>query len=79
MGKVCNLCRVLETGISVVLAVMRSLGSSFDIELLWLTFMMINDDDYLYGISVFPLGGSATWVITWFITKFGFLLVINTY
>jgi hypothetical protein len=27
--------------------------------------MMVNHDDYLYGILVFPLGGSATWVITW--------------
>ena len=27
--------------------------------------MMLNDNDYLYGISVFPLGGSDTWVITW--------------
>jgi hypothetical protein len=30
VGKVCNLCRVLETGISVVLAVMSSLGILFD-------------------------------------------------
>jgi hypothetical protein len=30
MGKVCNLCRGLETGISAVLMVMSSLGSSFD-------------------------------------------------
>jgi hypothetical protein len=30
MGKVCNLCRVLETGISVVLTVMSSLGILFD-------------------------------------------------
>jgi hypothetical protein len=30
VGKVCNLCRVLETSISVVLTVMSSLGSSFD-------------------------------------------------
>jgi hypothetical protein len=30
VGKVCNLCRVLETGISVMLAIMSSLGSSFD-------------------------------------------------
>jgi hypothetical protein len=30
VGKVCNLCRGLETGISVVLTVMSSLGSSFD-------------------------------------------------
>jgi hypothetical protein len=30
VGKVCNHCRVLETGISVVLVVMSNLGSSFD-------------------------------------------------
>jgi hypothetical protein len=30
VGKVCNLCRGLETGISVVLMDMSSLGSSFD-------------------------------------------------
>jgi hypothetical protein len=30
VGKVCNLCRVFETGISVVLMVMSSLVSSFD-------------------------------------------------
>jgi hypothetical protein len=30
VGKVCNLYRVLETSISVVLAVMSSLVSSFD-------------------------------------------------
>jgi hypothetical protein len=26
---------------------------------------MINVDDYSYGSSYFPLGGSAFWVITW--------------
>jgi hypothetical protein len=30
VGKVCNLYRVLETGISAVLAVMSSLGILFD-------------------------------------------------
>jgi hypothetical protein len=30
VGKVCNLCRVLETGISVVLTVKSSLGILFD-------------------------------------------------
>jgi hypothetical protein len=30
MGKVCNLCKVLETGISVVLIVKSSLGILFD-------------------------------------------------
>jgi hypothetical protein len=27
--------------------------------------MMLNEDDYLYGLVVCPLRGSATWVITW--------------
>jgi hypothetical protein len=30
VGKVCNLCRVLETGISTVLTIMSSLGILFD-------------------------------------------------
>jgi hypothetical protein len=30
VGKVCDLCRVLETGISVVLTVMSGLGILFD-------------------------------------------------
>jgi hypothetical protein len=30
VGEVCNLCRVLETGISVVLTVMSNLGILFD-------------------------------------------------
>jgi hypothetical protein len=30
VGKVCNLCRVLETGISVVLTVKSGLGILFD-------------------------------------------------
>jgi hypothetical protein len=30
VGKVCNLCRVLETGISVVLAIKSSLEILFD-------------------------------------------------
>jgi hypothetical protein len=37
MGKVCNLCRVLETGILAVLAVMSILGSSF--------MMMLNEGE----------------------------------
>jgi hypothetical protein len=39
VGKVCNLCGVLETGISVVLTVMSSLGILFD----W------KNLDYFYG------------------------------
>jgi hypothetical protein len=30
VGKVCNLCRVLETGLSVVLMVKSTLGILFD-------------------------------------------------
>jgi hypothetical protein len=30
VGKLCNLCRVLETGITTMLTFMSSLGSSFD-------------------------------------------------
>ena len=57
--KVCNLCRVLETGISAVLAVMNSLGSS-SIRRTMVTFvMMINNGDYNSDL-VFPLGGSAS-------------------
>jgi hypothetical protein len=47
-GKMCNLCRVLETVISTVLTVMSSLGSSFDYSTLD-TIMMFNGDDYNYG------------------------------
>ena len=57
MGKVCNLCRVLETGISVVLMVMSSLGAPL-IRVTLDTFMMIlNHDDYLYGTWYFLLEG----------------------
>jgi hypothetical protein len=30
VGKLCNLCRVLETSILAMLVIMGSLGSSFD-------------------------------------------------
>jgi hypothetical protein len=42
VGKVCNLCRVLETGISVVLTVMSSLGILFDYK----NFRHFYDDGY---------------------------------
>jgi hypothetical protein len=45
-GKVCNLCRVLETGISVVLMVRSSLGSSLIRRTLDTFMMMINIDGY---------------------------------
>jgi hypothetical protein len=41
VGKVCNLCTVLETGISVVLTVMSSLGIRFDLK----NFDYFYDDD----------------------------------
>jgi hypothetical protein len=41
VGKVCNLCRVLETGISVVLTVKSSLGILFDYK----NFGYFYDDD----------------------------------
>jgi hypothetical protein len=44
VGKVCNLCRVLETGISAVLTVMSSLGSS-SIRRTMVTFMMMINND----------------------------------
>jgi hypothetical protein len=46
LGKVCNLCRVLETGISVVLTVKSSLGILFDYKNFVYFMLMINDDDY---------------------------------
>jgi hypothetical protein len=57
MGKVCNLYRVLETGISVVLTVKISLGTSL-IRITLNTFMMIvNGDDYNCGFWYFFLEG----------------------
>jgi hypothetical protein len=52
VGKVCNLCRVLETGISVVITVKSSLGINFGYFM-----MMINDDDYNYSFWYFLLEG----------------------
>jgi hypothetical protein len=63
VGKLCNLYRVLETGISVVLTIKAALRSSL-IRVTLDTFMMMLNDDYPYATLVFPLGGSATWVIT---------------
>jgi hypothetical protein len=67
MGKVCNLYRVLETGISAVLTVMSSLGSS-SIRRTLVTFMMIishdyyNSDLWYFLLEGVPLGNN--WVIT---------------
>jgi hypothetical protein len=46
----CNLCKVLETGISAVLAVMSSLGSSFDY-----------DDEFWYFLLEGVLFGLIAW------------------
>jgi hypothetical protein len=44
VGKVCNLCRVLETGISAKLTVKSTLGSTL-VRIILVTFiMMINND-----------------------------------
>jgi hypothetical protein len=52
VGKVCNLCRVLETRISVVLTVKSSLGSSLIRRTLDTFMMMVNDDiNLISGIS----------------------------
>ena len=57
MGKVCNLCRVLETGISVVLTVKSSLGILL-IRITLDTFMiMVNDDKYNFDLWYFLLEG----------------------
>jgi hypothetical protein len=57
VGKVCNLYRVLETGISVVLTVKAALGSS-SIRRTMVTFMMmINNGDYNPDLWYFLLEG----------------------
>jgi hypothetical protein len=48
VGKVCNLCRVLETSISVMLTVKSSLGSSLIRRTLDTFMMMVNDDSDLW-------------------------------
>jgi hypothetical protein len=50
VGKVCNLCTMLETGISVVLTVKSSLGILFDYNNSGYFMMMITGDDYNYGL-----------------------------
>jgi hypothetical protein len=65
VGKVCNLCRVLETGISAMLTVMCSLGAPLIRVTLGTFMMMLNDDDYLYGSWYFLLEGVLFGLITW--------------
>jgi hypothetical protein len=57
MGKVCNLCRVLETGISVVFTVKSILGSSLIRITLDTFMMMVTHDDYNCGFWHFLLEG----------------------
>jgi hypothetical protein len=58
VGKVCNLYRVLETGILVVLTVKRSFGFLFDYKNFGYFIMMINGDDYNYDLWYFLLGNN---------------------
>jgi hypothetical protein len=55
VGKVCNLCRVLETGISHVLTVKSSLGSSLIRRTLDTLMMMVTNDNYNSGLWYFLL------------------------
>ena len=55
MGKVCNLCRVLETGISAMLTVKSSLGFSLIRRTLDTFMMMVNDDGYNSDLWCFLL------------------------
>jgi hypothetical protein len=57
VGKVCNLCRVLETGISVVLTIKSNLGSSLIRRTLNTLMMMVTIDDNNYGLWYFLLEG----------------------
>jgi hypothetical protein len=74
VGKVCNLCRVLETGISAVLTVKSSLGILFDYK----NFGYFYDDAYNYDLWYFLLEGvhlGNNWV---YYSNLALLLVINT-
>jgi hypothetical protein len=67
VGKVCDLCRLLETGISAVLTVMSTLGSSSIRRFLVTFMMMISNDDYSSDLWYFLLEGvplGNNWVIT---------------
>jgi hypothetical protein len=57
VGKVCDLCRVLETGISVMLMVMTALGSSLIRRTLVIFMMMVSNDGYNFDLWYFLLEG----------------------
>jgi hypothetical protein len=50
VGKVCNLCKVLETGISTELTVKSTLGSSLIRRTLDTFMMMFSNDGYNYDL-----------------------------
>jgi hypothetical protein len=67
VGKVCDLCRVLETGISAVLTVTSSLVISLIRRTLSTFMMMISNDGYKSDLWYFLLEGvplGNNWVIT---------------
>jgi hypothetical protein len=68
VGKLCDLCRVLETGISVVLTVKSGLGFSL-IRRISITLIMMINDDGIIMISGISSWREYIWVITGFITK----------
>jgi hypothetical protein len=55
VGKVCNLCRVLETGISAKLTLRAALGSSLIRRTLVTFMMMVNNDGYNFDLWYFIL------------------------
>jgi hypothetical protein len=57
VGKVCDLFRVLEIGLSVVLMVKSSLGILFDRRTLVTFMMMISNDGYNFDLWYFLLEG----------------------
>jgi hypothetical protein len=57
MGKVCNLCRVLETGISADLMVKSGLGILFDLKNFDYFMMMVNNVGYNSDLWYFLLEG----------------------
>jgi hypothetical protein len=57
VGKVCNLCRVLETGISAKLTVKSSLGILFDLKNFDYFMMMVKNVGYNSDLCYFLLEG----------------------
>jgi hypothetical protein len=72
VGKVCNLCRMLETGISTVLTVTSNLEISLIRVNLDTLMMMVNGEDYNYGFWYFLLEGVLLGNNLDLLLKFGF-------